>query len=162
MLRTQIRKSFVKKTAETGEMSLQITSMADIFMIILVFLLKTFSSGSVDVHASPGVQMPLAVAEGQGADALKLEVSENGVLVAGQPAAAIRRFVFDGKDLLASGASRSLSDALGKQREKALQPDARILVLADQRAPYSTIKAVLASAALNGYTDFKLAVVNPN
>ena len=34
-----------------------------------------------------------------------------------------------------------------------------IIVIADQRAPYSTVKSVLASAALNGYTDFKLAVV---
>jgi biopolymer transport protein ExbD len=37
--------------------------------------------------------------------------------------------------------------------------DPKILVIADQRAPYQTIKSVLASAAVHGYTDFKLAVV---
>jgi hypothetical protein len=37
--------------------------------------------------------------------------------------------------------------------------DSKVVVIADQRVPYITIKSVLASAAVQGYTDFKLAVV---
>ncbi len=165
---------FIRRPLESGEMSLQITSMADIFMIILVFMLKSFSAGALTISPSKGLQIPQAQANGPGHGldtALKLEVSERGVMIEGLPAVGTRQFVFDGPDLLASGASRQLSDALGKRREQELararlhpelKPDPRVIVVADSRAPYATIKTVLASAALHGYTDFKLAVVQPD
>ena len=40
--------------------------------------------------------------------------------------------------------------------------DPRIIIVADQKVPFVTIRTVLASAAVNGYTDFKLAVVQAN
>ena len=56
-----MRKSFVKKPLLNTQMTLQITSMADIFMIILVFLLKTYGSGAIDVTPSPGLIIPRAL-----------------------------------------------------------------------------------------------------
>ena len=39
---------FTIKRPGSGDMALQITSMADIFTIILVFLLKSFATGSLN------------------------------------------------------------------------------------------------------------------
>jgi hypothetical protein len=39
-----------------------------------------------------------------------------------------------------------------------VKTDGKILVVADSRVPYVTLKSVLASAALQGFTDFKLVV----
>lgn len=155
-----MRKTFVRKPRMDGQMTLQITSMADIFMIILVFLLKSYGTGAIDVMPSPGVAMPQAIPLSAPAEGLKLEVAESSVRLEGEPVTAVTHFGFASADLAATGESRSLVAALeNKKREK---PGSQVIVLADRRAPYSTIKAILASAAVSGFTDFKLAVVNPN
>lgn len=159
------RKSFVKRSGQNPEMSLQITSMADIFMILLVFLLKSVSSGAIDIAPSTGLSLPVAATDNKSVQALKVEVSEKAVLVEGHASSQMSNFRFSSSDIEENGASKSLTSALSQERSK--QPakagetaDSRIIVIADQRAPYQTIKAVLASAAVQGYTDVKLAVVH--
>ena len=164
-----MKKSFLgKRKAVSGDMSLQITSMADIFIIILVFLLKSFSSGAMSLNPSQGTRLPAADGQDIAVEALKLEISETLVQVEGKPAANLAGFKFEGADLQANGSSKSLNQVLELERKRQLliaqsnpdvKVDAKVIVMADERAPYSTVKAVLASAALNGYTDFKLAVV---
>lgn len=163
-------KSFVRRPLPSPEMSLQITSMADVFTIILVFLLKSYATGAMAVAPSKDLTLPQArSADSSPVEALKVEVSEKSVAVEGQAASEIDGFAFKNGDLMANGASKSLVGVLEKERKRQLliagnnprvKVDAKIMIVADQRAPYQTIKTVLASAALNGYTDFKLAVVH--
>ena len=74
----------------------------------------------------------------------------------------------ENSDLKKNGTSATLSESISKERKRQLiiaksnsdvKIDAKIIVIADQHAPYQTIKTVLASAAIHGYTDFKLAVI---
>lgn len=155
-----MRKTFVKKMRSDGQMSLQITSMADIFMIILVFLLKSYGTGTIDVTPQPGLVMPRASDLSGPAEGVKLEIAEGEVRVNGAAVAKIERFEFASSDLSVVGASKTLVSAL--ETEIRERPGSQVIVLADRRAPYSTVKAALASAAVSGYSDFKLAVVNPN
>jgi biopolymer transport protein ExbD len=165
-----MKKSFLRKRGHIEtDMALQITSMADVFIIILVFLLKSYAGGSIDITPSKGLTLPVASTGPASADALKVEISESAILVESNPVSVVKNFAFAGNDMVANGTSKSLSAALEKERQRQLliaknnsdvKVDARIIVVADQRAPYSTIKAVLATAAVSGYTDFKLAVVN--
>ncbi|HAR44020.1 MAG TPA: hypothetical protein DCS07_15525 [Bdellovibrionales bacterium] len=164
-----MKKSFLKKRAPQSEdMALQITSMADIFIIVLVFLLKGYSTGAITVAPSAGLSLPQAETQDASVEALKVEITEGAVQVEGQQVAKLEQFRFDKGDLQATGISTALGQAISRQREKQLliakansdvKVDAKIMILADQRAPYSTVKTVLASAAVHGYTDFKLAVV---
>jgi len=162
-------KSFLpKRNALNEDMTLQITSMADIFIIILVFLLKSFSTGAVNLSPAAGMMLPQAQTTDLAVEALKVEVSETAVQVEGNPVSQLKNFRFAPEDLQAAGVSKSLIAAFDTARQRQLliakvnasvKVDSKILIVADQRAPYTTIKSVLASAALQGYTDFKLAVV---
>jgi len=164
-----MRPSFLKKKpVQNEEMSLQITSMADIFIIILVFLLKSYSTGAINLTPAKGMLIPEANAAGAAVEALKLEVSETAIQIEGQPIANLEQFRFKANDLQGNGTSKALTAALEKERKRQLliaksnsevKVDPKIIVVADKRAPYSTVKAVLASAAVNSYTDFKLAVI---
>ncbi|OFZ17990.1 MAG: hypothetical protein A2X94_06345 [Bdellovibrionales bacterium GWB1_55_8] len=164
-----MKKSFLgKRRPISGDMSLQITSMADIFIIILVFLLKSFSSGAMAMSPSQGTRLPQAETQDLGAEALKIEISETVVQVEGKPAVNLAAFRFQKTDLQANGSSKALNQILEVERKRQIliakansdvKVDAKVIVMADERAPYATVKSVLASAALNGYTDFKLAVV---
>jgi hypothetical protein len=56
-------------------MALQITSMADIFTILLVFLLKSYSTGALDIAPSKGMKLPEVQLATGSVEALKVEVS---------------------------------------------------------------------------------------
>lgn len=157
-----------RRPAMSGEMELQITSMADIFTILLVFLLKSFATGAVNISPSGGMLLAQAQAAESAVEALKVEISETSVSVEGQPVAKLQKFLFDSADLQGNGSSKELGSALERERKRQLliaqantdvKVDPRVVIVADQRVPYQTIKSVLASAALQGYTDFKLAVI---
>jgi biopolymer transport protein ExbD len=157
-----------KRDPGNQDVALQITSMADIFTILLVFLLKSYATGAISPTSAKGMQLADAQASDVAVEALKLEVTENAVLVEGQAVMELKSFAFDPKDLAANGTSRKLAASLEQQRKRQLliaksnsdvKIDPKIIVLADKRVPYGTLKSVLASAAVHGYTDFKLAVV---
>ena len=160
---------FLKKRARmSDEMSLQITSMADIFTILLVFLLKSYTTGAVNLTPTKGMVLPEAQAGAPAVEALKLEVSENAVQIEGQPVTSLKAFRFGKEELQSDGTLRSLTTVLERERKRQLliakansdvKVDPKIVIAADQRTPYETMKAILASAADHGYTDFKLAVI---
>jgi biopolymer transport protein ExbD len=161
-------KLFRRRRPEGEEMSLQITSMADIFIILLVFLLKSYASSAMTVAPSKGMSLPQAFGQEGAVDALKVEISEQSVNIEGQTVSALKSYQFDTAEVQPNGAVASLTKALDRERQKQVliakansdvKVDARIIVIADRHVPYRTVKSVLASAALNGYTDFKLAVV---
>lgn len=157
-----------QKPRTSPEMSLQITSMADVFTILLVFLLKSSATGALNVTPSAGLLLPQAQASEANVEAVKIEIQETTIQVEGVPVTTLSSFLPDGSDRVQDGSLRSLASALERERKRQIliaeknpgvKVDSRILVLADQRAPYSLIKSALASAALQGFTDFKLAVV---
>ncbi len=88
-----MKKSPFAKTRKANEdVALQITSMADIFTILLVFFLKSYTTGAMSINPSKGVQLPAAQVGEANIDALKVEVSDSGVQVEGKPAASLSPF----------------------------------------------------------------------
>src|SRR5690349_6442819 len=80
----QKRRLFGKRKGhrETGEMSLQITSMADIFTILLVFLLKGIATDAMQISPSNGTQLPEGTHTSVLNDeALQIEISRDGILI---------------------------------------------------------------------------------
>jgi len=159
------KKKFSNEADQNEEMSLQITSMADIFMIILVFLLKSYSTGLSNVSPSQGVILPEARAQALMKDALKVEILKDSVLVDQKPAVSLKNFAFTdaAKDPTASSGETSaeISKLLMAQRKNMAgnEVDSHLLLLADQRTPYATLRRVMNSAASAGFVDLQLAVV---
>jgi|GEM_PF-3654792 len=166
-----LRQRFAKKKRKRmpADLNLQITSLADVLMIVLIFLLKSISAGLTDsqsINVTKGIRLPGVLSGGAGKEGIKVEVSEDRVELAGQRAATLYSFRFGtgdlNGDLAASSTAKSLNSAFGAYR-KMTPPDSpgasTIWIVADRRAPYATIQTVVASAAMQGYQDFKLAVV---
>jgi biopolymer transport protein ExbD len=161
-----------KPNPQSDEMSLQITSMADIFIIIIVFLLKSFAGGAMNITPSAGMKLASAPLETENSvEALKVEISENTIQIEGKPVLKLNQFRLPSDEIDQNGDSKTITSELERERKRQMliaqsndevKLDSKIIVIADQRVPYKTIKAVLASAAIHGFTDFKLAVVNEN
>jgi biopolymer transport protein ExbD len=164
-----MKKKFQVQRRASGDMSLNITAMADIFTVILVFLLMGYSSGAVNITPSSGVTLPGAGASATHIEALKIEISKSSIQVESKPVMELQEYRAKEGEVATDGTLKALSGALKVERERQIalagantdvKLDARVVLIADQKVPYSTIRSVLASAAVQGYTDFKLAVFN--
>ena len=154
-----------------GTFSIQITSMVDMFVIILVFLLKSYSTSPININPSEDLRLPMSTAQMNPDEILKLTVSQAGVFVEDDR-------VFEFKDGLIAQEEvdqedpmflRSLFEELDKKAKhtksiaeinESIQFDGRIMVAADQNIPYDTLRKVLYTSMLAGYADVKLAVAS--
>lgn len=160
-------------------MGLQITSMADIFTIILVFLLKSISSGETTATPTEAMTLPAVVSQDKTAirDTIKVEISREAVLVEAHRVLKLSNFVIDDRqpasiavsnmganaDLARqSGVSQGVLKALMDVRarhDKEDKGNSHILVMADEQTPYSTLKVIMNTAAVAGYIDMQLIVL---
>src|SRR5580658_4491129 len=60
---------------------IQITSMVDMFVILLVFLLKTYSTSPVNITPKEGLRLPESASLTDPVDVVKLVVSRDGIFV---------------------------------------------------------------------------------
>src|SRR5262245_17328603 len=113
------KKKFGKRPKGKEDMVLQITSMADIFTILLVFLLKSFSTGVSTITPTSGMVLPESQKpEPMISETLKVEISEKSILMDDKAVTELRNFALDPNDLERDGTPRSLNTALIKQRQK--------------------------------------------
>ena len=146
-----------KRPKESGMLSLQITSMADIFTILLVFLLKGIASDALAITPSGGVSLPVGVNTNPITEsALTVELSPKGVFVE-------KEFISSFPDF-----EKAVSTRLHAEREKQnliarenseVKSDERVILLSDSTVPFSTLKRVLSTLSQNGYSDVKFGVI---
>lgn len=154
-------KLFGKKKKTNGDMSLQITSMADIFMILLVFLLKSYSTSLSNLSPSEGLKLPVATSKDIIRDTLKLEISSTAISVDQKTIVSLVDFAPRASQTDEHGGLPTLFRILQAEREKHPIPnmESNLLVLADQNTPYALLKPVLGAAALAGFVDLQLVAV---
>src|SRR5580704_13479425 len=90
---------FGAKKKKGTEMVLQITSMADVFTIILVFLLKSYATSSINITPAPGMKLPAAAVTEDQVEAIKVEISSSAVQVDDAVVANLKNFRFAASDL---------------------------------------------------------------
>ncbi|MGZ3709337.1 MAG: ExbD/TolR family protein, partial [Bdellovibrionota bacterium] len=99
-----------KKRAKSSEdMVLQITSMADIFTILLVFLLKSFATGVTSITPTSNLNLPVGTSADPVTENLKVEISENAVTMDDRPITQLTKFRLDPTDIESDGTPRSLN-----------------------------------------------------
>lgn len=154
------RKQYRNRYSLPEDAPLQITSMADVFMILLVFLLKTYSTGISSIDPPQGMRLPEALKAEKIVEALKVEISEGSIRLDGMPVLSLSNYLFHSGDLDNGGAVVPLRKKFAQlMNRKGGTAKGTLLVLADQRTPYATLKTVMNTAATTGWRDFKLVVV---
>jgi biopolymer transport protein ExbD len=158
-----MKKRFRKhKKRLTPDFVLQITSMADIFMILLVFLLKSYATSITNIAPSahitlPEIQQPAGIPK----ESLKIEIGKDAVTIDEKPALNLQNYEFGADEMTAGETSPTITRILNSERKKTPDPntDSALVVMADEGTPYATIKRVVASAAGAGFVDLQLLVV---
>jgi biopolymer transport protein ExbD len=150
--------------------TLQITSMVDMFTLLLVFLLKTYSTSAVEIQVDKDLNLPYSTSAKEPKEVLKVIVSKTGIYV---DAKEVLRFengqfaagVLDAKD---AQFIRPLYEVLDQEAKKTrdiakvnetVEFDGTVLMQAEKSLDYAILKKVLYTASMAGYADLKFAVI---
>jgi biopolymer transport protein ExbD len=141
-----------------------ITSMMDMFTIILIFLLFQFSEKPETIHLMKDIELPKSTAKMDHQENIKLVLTQNSLHFDNELIARVnggRVVGLDPQNLKAS----VLYQRLEAQFAKGLaEPDEKqqknhILLLCDKRHSFKTINSIVKTAALAGYPNFQFAVL---
>jgi biopolymer transport protein ExbD len=151
---------------------LNITAMMDMMTILLVFLLKSWSVSVQNVQVSE-VEPPKSTISIQLADALKVQITPNSVIVEGEAVVPVRNGTV-APSYKRSGANDFLIvplEAIAEQhakREKKIASmqgaewKGELSLIADKNTPYRLISEVLYSVGQAGFHNFRLVTLNPS
>lgn len=164
---------------------LNINSMMDMMTIILVFLLKSYSSEDVSVAPSDNLQLPFSTAEASPKLAVNMVVEKNQVIVDGKPilqlgtaddptkpgskVPAVPETELQGQlmpklfDVLQQKATDA--KALGERAggtNKDLGFKGQILMQVDKDMPFNVVRTVMYTAGQAQFGEFKFVVVKLN
>ncbi|MBN2297791.1 MAG: biopolymer transporter ExbD [Deltaproteobacteria bacterium] len=143
---------------------LQITSMMDMFTIILIFLLFSFSNDIQAIKIDKDIQLPKSSAQTDYSDTLRLVVSQDKLWLGDE----IVDRIEDGKIIGLSQINvqdSNLYQKLCTYREKTLHggkgeaKSNQILFLCDRRLSFRTINNVIKTASMAGFPNFQFGVL---
>ena len=177
-IRTRRRKKKINRGFE-----LQLTSLIDVLVIILVFLLKSYQTSLNTLTTVQGLQMPISSSPDEPRDSLQVIITPEGITFEGKR---VVDFIQDGS---AAGASEgtykldekgldeggrrilSLFNTLVAAREKSellkakspvrdekgnpLPFDGVLAVTADKRIQYDTLRKIMYTAGAAGFKIFR-------
>ncbi len=150
---------------------IQITSMVDMFVILLVFLLKSYSTSPVNLTQDDNVKLPVSSSTKDPIDALKVVVSKVGIFVDDKKVVDLDHGSIDVKDVDASDTNfiRALYTALDLEAQKSkgiakvndtVEFDGKVVMQADRDLPYQLLRKVMYTSMMAGYSDVKIAVMS--
>ncbi|MCB0369436.1 MAG: biopolymer transporter ExbD [Bdellovibrionales bacterium] len=160
-----------KQNNKKSTFTLQLTAMVDMFTIMIVFLLKSYSTSAVHITPQQGLKLPHSSSYTEPVEALKLVVSLDGIYVEDQQVVPMQNGELIAGDTDANDPDfiRGLYEALDKQAEKSKEIaklneehhfEGKVVMQADSRLNYKVLKKVMYTSSMAGYADLRLATVS--
>lgn len=164
-------RSYARKLAEPETIKdLNITPMMDMMTIILVFLLKSFSSTTQTITFDQNLKVPSSMTRLAPKEATTITLTKKVILVEGDAIAAVTNGRVDPtqkRDGENGYYISPLVDVLEKhaRRERKVAEmtggtfDKQLMVVADSTTPYRLLTEVLYSSGQAGYQNYRLLVL---
>jgi len=143
-----------------GIPKLNLTSLIDVFTILVFFLLV--NSGSSEVLQQPKqITLPDSVTEAKPRETVVIFIGKDEVLVQGEPVVRIADIVTtDGEDIEPIKQRLAvLRDNVIGLRTQVVAQSQEVTVLADKSTPFDIVKKVMSTCTGQGYSRISLAVI---
>jgi biopolymer transport protein ExbD len=143
---------------------LQITSMMDMFTIILIFLLFSFSDKPETMKIDKDLELPVSNAKLDYNENIKLVLSQNSLYLGDEMIARIQDGKIEGLNPSSLMESRLYKELKTFREEKKTDDqetgkEESILFLCDKRLSFKTINNIIKTAGLAGYPNFQFGVL---
>lgn len=146
---------------------LNITALLDILVILIFFLLKSYSTDPAQINTVSSIKLPESTSTQKLIDAVSMTVTQEGVYVDNQKIIPLENGIIgnvkrDGKTIV------PLYDALRKAAENAkfiaknskdLKFDGKITLQADKKLRFHVLKDIMMTAGQAEYEEFKFLVL---
>ena len=137
---------------------LNLTAMVDVFTVLLIFLLKSYTSEGGLLATTQHLQLPSSTSDLQPEVTLTITVTNEAIFVHDQRVEGISQ-ALEGDNLFLPGLGRSLTDhavrfGLGDGGK------GRVTILGDRRIPFRLLKRVMYTASNQGFDEISLAVLH--
>jgi biopolymer transport protein ExbD len=169
----------------TQNLELQLTSMMDVLVIIVVFLLKSYATSFNNFSSVPGIKLPISASPDNPPDSLQVIVTPEAITFEGShvvefvqsaASAGSTDATYDFKDTDLDPKERNLRviplyEALTQAKDKSellrakskardaegkpLPFDGILAIQADKRVRYDTVRRIMYTAAAAGYKTFR-------
>lgn len=168
------KKRFNTRKKDKGELDVDITSLLDILVILLVFLLKSYNASDLKLEVAESINLPDSKSQQLGNMAVIVQVSQNKDLwinntkIGRLPASGGEKVELlynalqeEGKkqdaaikELEQTAANNTDKGALATRKANRK----RVNIVMDQSLPYEVLRKVMHTSALAGYPEFKFIV----
>ncbi len=146
--------------------TLNITSMTDMFTILLVFLLQSFAAGEVNIDPAEGLRLPTSSTEKNPVNGVKLSISPTELKFDQTLVAKVSNNLIEASAIDASDSNfiKPLFDQLEafNKKDPTLAKTGKLLLQADEALPFSTIRKVMYTASMAGFPNVKLITMAGN
>ncbi len=161
------RKRFHFNTNRKSTFALNITSLTDMFTIMLVFLLQTFATSDVQIEPINGMRLPTSNSNLNPIEGVRLIVTKENLMIGENKIATLQDRKFTAHDI--DGADPNFLpllfnelDKLAKNSTDEQVKEGRILLQADASLPYDTLRKVLYTASMAGFPQLKMVAMLSN
>ena len=140
--------------------ALNLTSLMDVFTILVFFLLV--NSASTEVLETPKqLTLPASVVEEKPRETVVIFVSSTEVTVQGERVALVADILAaDGQNVTAIGERLSqVSDTILGLSTRSVANSREVTILADKSVPFNVIKKVMSTCTSRGFDRISLAVI---
>jgi biopolymer transport protein ExbD len=153
------RARFTKKPNTT--FALNINSMTDMFTIMLVFLLQTYSTNAHEVVPQKGLTMATSVSEKTAEEAPMVSFSKDELVLNQKKLLTANNFTLPAESLDQGEIIKPLLTEL--QALKQLKKDKdEVILQVDKDCPYPNVKQILSTASMAGFIKVRLATISAN
>lgn len=156
----------IKRHNRSKEVALKLTSMIDMFTILLVFLLKSYSAEGQIMSVSPDLNLPESTAQKAPQTTSIIAITEESILLDGKMLTTVND-VMNNKGLMIPELLTELQKLKNlSERVGELSSDigftGKISIQGDRELPYLIIKKIMFTCGKVGYNDMLLAVNKPD
>ena len=146
--------------AKKHKSDLNLTSLMDVFTILVFFLLVNQSA--VEVLEPPReIKLPDSVVEAKPRQTLVIMVSEQTIMVQGEPTMSVADILATKDEII-----RPVMERLSQIRQttigintEAVAKTNEVVILAHKTIPFKILKKLMSTCTVSGYTKISLAVI---
>jgi biopolymer transport protein ExbD len=146
--------------AKRHTIGLNLTSLMDVFTILVFFLLVNQSAVEV-IEPPKQIKLPDSVVEAKPRQTVTIMVSADAILLQGEPVASVAEVLGTKNEHIAA-----LSEKLAQLRENIIGLNTatvaksnEITILSDKTIPFKVLKRLMTTCTNTGYTRISLAVI---
>lgn len=161
------RRRFTSPSKKNTGITVNITSLTDMFTVMLVFLLQTYNTSEVQIEPPKDLRLPSSNSEAVLTQGYQLYLSSESLKYDNELIASLKNSDFEAKDKEDKDPNfikplfAHLDKLMKETKDKNIK-EGKLLLLVDKDLPYSAIKKVMYTASMAGFPQLKLITTSQN